>query len=235
MVDVDKAVFARLNKKGKEFEILVDPELALKAKENLKNGKDADMNSVLAVEDIFFDSKKGIRAGKKDLMPAFDTDNILEVAKIIIKEGKIYTTQDQRHKQSQEKWDKIVALISMNAVDPRTNNPIPSASINDALHKAVFRIDDNKRADDQLPDAIKAVKKLIPLNFAQRTIQINNIPPNQVTICINTCKSLGMIKKQNWNDDKSLTMTVDVPAGLREQLMDKLNAILHGADIKLID
>ena len=77
------------------------------------------------------------------------------------------------------------------------DRPIPAAMINDALHKAVFRIDDNKKADDQLDEAIKAVKKLIPLNFAQRTIQINNIPPNQVTVCLNTCKSLGTIKKQN--------------------------------------
>ncbi|MEK6886732.1 MAG: ribosome assembly factor SBDS [Nanoarchaeota archaeon] len=236
MVDVDKAVFARLQKKGTQFEILVDPELALKAKEDLKKGKDVELSEILAADGIFFDTKKGTRAGKKDLIIAFDTDDIDVIAKIILREGKIYTTQDQRQKQSSEKWDRIVALISMNAIDVKTKLPIPKKTIEDALHKAVFRIDEHKKVEDQIQDAIKKIKEHIPLSFNQKTIQINNIAPNMVTPCLNLSKNLGSITKENWNHDKSLTLVVAIPAGLKEEFIDKLNAITHGnADIKLID
>src|SRR3989344_7271916 len=234
MVDVDKAVFARLQKKGKEFEILVDPELAVKAKEDLKKGKDVEMNDILAAEGIFFDTKKGTRAGKKDLILAFDTDDAEVIAKMIVRDGKIYTSQDQRHKQTQEKWDRIVALIAMNAIDAKTKIPIPKKTVEDALRKAVFRIDDNKTVENQMQDAIKKIKELIPLSFNQKTLQINNIAPNLVTPCLNLSKNLGSITKENWNQDKSLTLTVSVPVGLKEEFIDRLNAITHGnADIKI--
>ncbi len=236
MVDVDKSVFARLQKKGKEFEILVDPELALKAKDDMKKGKDVDLNGVLASEGIYLDTKKGIRAGKKDLVTAFDTEDTEVIAKAIIMEGKIYTSQNQRQKQTQEKWNRIVSLIAMNAIDAKTKLPIPRKTIEDALHKSVFRIDDGKRLEDQMPDAVKKLKELIPLSFNQKTIQINSIAPNLVTPCLNLSRNLGSITKESWNQDKSLTLTVTVPAGLKEEFIDKLNAITHGnADIKIIN
>ncbi len=235
MVTVDKAVHARLHKNGKEFEILVDPEAALKAKDALKSGKDVDIASILAIEDVFFDSKKGIRAGKKDLMPAFNTDDVLEAAKIIIKEGKIATTSEQRHKEIQEKLDRITALISTNAVDAKTKLPIPRKTIEDALKQAVFKVDERK-VEDQLQDAIKAVKKIIPLSFEERKLQINKLAANVAGRCLETCKNLGTVTKQEWGNDGSMSISVTVPAGLREELMDKINAFTHGnADIKLID
>lgn len=234
MVDIDKAVFARLNKKGKEFEILVDPDLAQKAKEDLKQGKDVDVSRILAIEDIFFDSKKGIRAGKKDFMPAFDTADILEIAKIILKEGKIYTTGGQRDKERKDKWDRIVALISMNAIDAKTKMPIPSKSIEDALHKAMFRLDERK-VDDQFPDAVKAVKKIIPMTFEEKKIQLKNLAPNVAGRCLDVCKKLGTITRQEWGNDQSLTLTLSIPAGLNEEFTDKINAITHGnVDMKYI-
>ena len=227
MVTVDDAVFARLNKKGKEFEILVDPELALKARDDLRNGKEVDMRSVCAVVDVFTDSKKGIRASGKDLQAAFQTEDRVEAAKIIIREGKIYTKSDQRDKQRQEKNERLVALISINAVDAKTKLPIPRKTIEDAMKRVVYRIDERK-VEDQLPDAIKALKTVLPLTFNQKTMEIKNIPPNIAGGCLNVCKSLGTITKQTWNEDKSLTVVVAVPAGLKEEFMDKINALTHG-------
>jgi ribosome maturation protein SDO1 len=235
MVTVDKATIVRLQRKGKEFEILVDPALAQKAKDDLKSGKDMDVSNILAVEDVFFDSKKGIRAGKKDFLPVFETADVLEVVKTILKEGRIYTTSDQREKQTKEKWDRIVALISMNAIDAKTKAPIPRKTIEDALHKAVFRINDAKKVEDQLQDAIKAAKKILPLSFEQKTIQLNNIPAHVAGKCLDICKKLGSVNKETWNADKSLTVVVAVPAGLNEEFVDKVNALTHGAtDMKYI-
>ena len=236
MVNIDKATLARISKKGRQFEILVDPDLAVKARDTLRSGKDIDLSDILAVEAVFFDSRKGTRAGKKDLVPAFDTADVIEIAKIILKEGKIVETHEHMQKEMHEKFDRIVSLISINAVDPKSKVPIPRKTIEEALRKAVFRINENKKVEDQLPDAIKAVNKILPVSFSNRTIEVINIPPNQVTPCLNHCKSLGSIEKQTWNQDKSLTLVVKVPAGLREELMDKINALTHGnAEIKILD
>lgn len=233
MVTVDKAVFARLNKNGKEFEILVDPELAQKAKTDLKQGKSVNVANILAIEDVFFDSKKGIRAGKKDLMPAFGTDDVEEAAKIIIKDGKISTTADQREKEVKDKYDRITALISMNAVDARTKIPIPRKTIEDGLK--TFRVDERK-VEDQLPDAIKVLKKIMPLTFEERKLAMNNIPANIAGRCFELCKKLAAITKQNWNQDRSLSIEVSVPAGLREEFMNKINEITHGnVEMKILD
>lgn len=234
MVAIDKAVVAKINKNGKEFEILVDPDKAQKAKEQLKKG-DIDISDILAIEDVFVDYKKGERAGKKDLLPVFDTADIMEVAKIILRDGKLHTTSQQRTKEQQDKWDKIVATIAMNAIDSKTRLPIPQKTINDALHKAAFRIDERKM-EDQMPDAIKKLKAAIPFTFNERIIELKNIEPHFARPCLDLCKRMGSIKTQSWNADKSLSMVVVIPAGLREELIDKLNDLTRGKiDLKLID
>jgi len=235
MVTVDKAVFARLNKKGKEFEILVDPDTAQKAKEDLKKGNSVDVRSILAVDDIFTDSKKGIRASGKDLQAAFNTDDRIEAAKIIIREGKIYTTGAQRDKERQDKWERLVALISINAVDARTKIPIPRKTIEDSLKHVVYRVDERK-VEDQLPDAIKALRTVLPLSFEKKTIQLENIAPNIAGGCMNICKSLGAVTKQNWNQDRSLTVVVEIPVGLKDEFIDKINALTRGqTEMKILD
>lgn len=235
MIPIDKAVVAKVTKNNKHFEILLDPDSASKAKEDLKKGKQVDFMSILAIQDVFEDSKKGLRASKKDLQAAFETSDILEVAGIILKEGVLHTTEDQRDKEKQEKLDRIVALITMNAVDAQTKKPIPKYNVEEALKKAMFHVD-NRKVEDQLQDAIKSAKKIIPLTFQERTIQITNVAPNLAGKCIEVCKKIAHIEKETWNADRSLTAVIKVPAGLREELMDKLNEAARGKiDLKLLD
>ena len=59
MVDVNKAIIARLKKEGEIFEILVDCDKAL----DFKSGKKIALDDVLATFDIFKDVKKGLKEG----------------------------------------------------------------------------------------------------------------------------------------------------------------------------
>ena len=59
MVDVDKAVIAKIKKKGETFEVLVDCDKAL----DFKEGK-ATLDEALATEEVFKDSKKGLHASE---------------------------------------------------------------------------------------------------------------------------------------------------------------------------
>ena len=75
-------VEARIKAKGKQYEISVDLEAALK----LKAGK-GDVMSALQSNQIYYDIKKGNIASSKDLMEAFGTADVYEIAKKIILSG----------------------------------------------------------------------------------------------------------------------------------------------------
>jgi ribosome maturation protein SDO1 len=54
MVKLEEAVIARLESHGERFEILVDPDLAMK----LKKGEEVDFEELLAADTVFKDSAK---------------------------------------------------------------------------------------------------------------------------------------------------------------------------------
>ncbi len=62
MVNVDEAIIAKYEYCGEHFEILVDPDLA--ADYRNPDGPDVAIEDLLAVEEIFKDSKKGDKASK---------------------------------------------------------------------------------------------------------------------------------------------------------------------------
>ena len=81
---------ARIKKTGKNFEIIVDLDDALKFKKGLSEFIQAE------TEFIFKDIKKGEKASEKELKDAFGTTDVNEIVKKIVKEGEIQTTQEYR-------------------------------------------------------------------------------------------------------------------------------------------
>ena len=57
MISLDKAVIAKMTKDGLKFEILVDPVKSM----DFKCGKEIPVEDIIASEEIFEDSKKGLR------------------------------------------------------------------------------------------------------------------------------------------------------------------------------
>ncbi len=81
-------VTARIKVKGKHYEIHVDLDEALK----IKAGK-GDIVSTIDSPHIYGDMKKGSVAAQKDLMDAFGTVDVYEIAKHIIMKGEVQKTQ----------------------------------------------------------------------------------------------------------------------------------------------
>jgi len=73
-------VIARIKIKGKNYETLVDVDKALQ----LKQGKPVSISNVLPINQIFYDSKKGLRASESDLKLAFGTSDVNAIAEKII-------------------------------------------------------------------------------------------------------------------------------------------------------
>lgn len=80
MVSIEKAVVARLKTQGENFEILVDPKLAL----DYKNGKEVDLMDMLAIDQVFKDSGSGERASEHLMTEVFGTTDIKDIVDRII-------------------------------------------------------------------------------------------------------------------------------------------------------
>ena len=109
---------ARIKQAGKNFEIVVDLDDALKFRKGLSNSV-----NFLDVETVFTDSKKGLKASEKDVMSAFGTTDISAVASKIVKSGEVLLTQEHRDDERDKRIKQVIDFIRVNAIDPKTGNP----------------------------------------------------------------------------------------------------------------
>jgi ribosome maturation protein SDO1 len=159
---------AKLKKAGETYEIVVDPDKAILHKEGAK----VDIEDVLKAQKIFNDASQGEHASEERLREVFGTDDALQVAEIILKEGEIQLTAEHRAKVREEKRKRIVQMIAKNTCDPKTKLPHPVLRIENAMEEAKIRINEFKRPEDQLNDIIKDLRPLLPLSMETRVYPI---------------------------------------------------------------
>ncbi len=223
MTTIDKAITARLSIQGLNFEILVDCEKAI----DLKNGKQIPLDEVVFTFDIFKDVKKGEHASEHDLKRIFNTDNKEEIIKKIIKDGEVQLTKEYRDKLREEKKLKIINLIHRNSINPTNNLPHPAARIQAAMEEAKVRIDEFKKAEDQVKEIVDKIRHVLPIKFEVRELQVR-IPAKFAGKSYATLKQYGTLIKDEWQNDGSLLAVLEIPAGLQTELFDKLNSLTHG-------
>lgn len=221
MVTVDKAVIARLEKDGKVFEILVDPEMAYAFRE----GKSVSIANMLAVDDVYKDSKKGLPASKQDIEKVFGTDEIVEIATKILKNGEIQLTTELRRKKLAEKERQIAEFISKNTLDPQTKKPHPQQRILNAMEQAKVHVDAFKSVDEQIEGIIESLRRVLPISFEKIKMEIK-IPAQFAGRCFGILKGFGA--EPQWMKDGSLYAIISIPAGLRDEVFAKLNNVAHG-------
>ena len=221
MVNVDRAVLAKMKKEGKEFEILVDCEKALE----LKEGKSVGIDDIVAVNDIFKDVKKGEKASEHDLQRLFGTTDFSKIAKEIILKGEVQLTKEHLSKKREELRKKIINIIHRNAIDPKTGIPHPPQRIESAMEEAKVHINEHKTAEDQVEEIIHKLKPIIPIRFETRKIEVI-IPASYSGHCYNVLKSYNATEE--WMNDGRLKAKVELAAGVVDEFFGKLNSICHG-------
>jgi ribosome maturation protein SDO1 len=224
--EAGKVTVARLKRFGKTFEISVDPDKALEYK--AKAGKTVDLREVLLAEGIFSDLKKGLRASQQDLQTAFKTTDIETIAETIVQHGEIQLAAEHRAEEREQKRRKLVYLIQKQAVDGRTGLPLPAARIEAALEQGRIHLDDYKTVEEQFDGIISKLRPILPLKIEQKKLFLT-IPAQYAGKSYQIVKSNSSILKENWNTDGSWTATVEIPAGLKVEFMEKLNALTHGS------
>ena len=214
---------ARIERRGETYEILVDPDRALK----YRMGEKVPISKIVVYEEVYKDAKKGIRAGEEALKKAFGTTDMMKIAETILKEGVVHVTAEQRRKLVEEKKKQIVDFIAKNAIDPRTNLPHPPQRIELALEEAGVQIDPFKDAKEQALKIIDKLRTVLPLKTGVLNFKIR-LPADIAARAYGVVKSMGKITSEQWGKDGSWTSVVEVPTGLHVDLIEKLNKISSG-------
>jgi ribosome maturation protein SDO1 len=230
MISVEKAVIAKLNKTGLRFEILVDPVKAM----DIKTGKEVPLEELLASEDIFEDSSKGLRASGANINKIFGTNDIAKIANIIVKDGDVQITTDQRRAMLEEKTKAIASIISKRGVNPQTGMPHPTDRVLRAMEQSKVRIDLERRTEDQIDGVVEKLQPIIPIKFEKMQIAIK-VPPSFAGKVSNIIRSLGTMIRDEWAGDGSYISVIEIPSGMQPEVYARLNDLTHGqVEVKVV-
>lgn len=227
MVTLDEAVVAKLDKHGTELQILVDPEVALKFREEKGNMK-LDLDDLLAAQGVFVgQARDGEKASDEEMMKAFGTKDLAEAVKLILLKGDLQLTTDQRRAMVERKRKLIIQHIARNAINPQTKAPHPPSRIETAMDEARIHLDPFKSVDAQVQDVLKAIRPLIPIRI--ETIQIAvKFPPQHAGKALAALHGWGELKQQAWQSDGSFIAVVEIPGGMQTEFFNELNKRTHG-------
>ena len=95
------------------------------------------------------------------------------------------------------------------------------------MEEVKININEFKSPEEQVEDVLEKLKPIIPIKFEIKKIELK-IPAEFSGNSHNTIKQFGKILRENWENDGSLSLTVEIPGGLVEEFFDKLNSLTHG-------
>ena len=215
---------ARFSFEGEKFEILVKPDPAL----DYKMGKKKDLSAVLVSDEIYTDSGKGTKPSTDKLLKAFKTEDLAEIAQIIMQKGDLNLTTDQRRKMIDDKRKQIIEFIVKTYVDPRTHLPPPPVRIENALKDGRVSIDPQKNVEEQVKEIVEKLRSIIALKSENLNLEII-IPAQYASQSYAVLKSVGSLKKEEWQNNGSLKAILEIPAAARPNVIDRLGSITKGS------
>ena len=214
----------RLKKGGETFEVVLkDPDLAL----DFRKGIEADITDMLKAENIFKDAKKGELASEELVKKWFKTDNPLEAAEIIIREGEFHLTAEQKRVMSEAKRKKLIEFIRMNAVDPKTRLPHPATRIELAMDQAKVHVDPFLGVQEQVKIISDKLREILPLSFERIHLKVR-VGAQYAGQAYGTVKGKYNVINEKWNNDGSIDFEIDEVAGAKPEIMNILNKVTNG-------
>ncbi len=223
-------VVVKYEVQGERFEILVKPKEALA----FRSGKSISLSDIVISDTIYKDVKKGLKASPSSLKKVFGTTDFEAIVKEILMKGELPVTTEQRKEMVETKRKQIIDFIHKNAVDPKTNLPIPPTRIEIAMQQARVQIDLNRDVESQAMQIVKEISRIIPIKIARALISIK-VPSQYSSKVKSQLHNLGEVKKSNWLEDGTLIAELEIPAGAQQEVIDKLNGLTKGeVEVKVI-
>ncbi|MBI4416503.1 MAG: ribosome assembly factor SBDS [Euryarchaeota archaeon] len=216
-------VIARIERGGERFEVLVKPD----AVQQIRDGKDVDLLANLAIDQVFRDAHKGSKASSEKMKEFFETDDPIDVARILIKKGEIQLTTEQRRQMQEQKRRQVVQYIAANAINPQTGTPHPPQRIEIAMEEAKVHVDPFKGLEEQVKEVLDALRPLLPIRFEKARIAVR-LSAEDAAKCFGDIRSFGTILKEEWQPNGSWIGVVEMPAGMQTEFLERLNAKTKG-------
>lgn len=226
MVSLDDAVLARLEKGGKRYEALVDPDLVEQWKED---STDINLDDFMAMDEIFHDARAGERPTEDALLKTFETLDVASILRIILTKGSIQLTTAQRKARVENMRQQIIHHIHSQSIDPKSKSPHPRTRIELALEESKYSVDPFKRLEDQVKDAIARLKPLIPLSFesVRLAFRIPGSAYGTVSQILRTYQ-----QKEGWLENGDWACVVEIPAGMKGDLIGQVLKRANNAEVK---
>ena len=248
-IDLGGLIIGRIEKSGRTFEMLMDPEKAWEAKkiireeidkrlkagnvksrmtgDELLNDQKIDLELIFESFTVFEDLRRGKKATDGDMEAVFETTEGMKIAAFILLDGEIHWTKAQREEERSKKLKQIINIISKNAINPQNKKPHPYQRIEKAIEEAKINIDLMRSAEEQVDDIVKSIRAIIPIRMEQVEMAIK-IPSTFTAKGYNIVAQYAQIKKGEWQSDGSWVSVISLPAGFQIELIDKLNKLTHG-------
>jgi len=200
------------------FEIICKPGAPLE----FRDGR-LDIDSTLETDEIFKDFKKGVRASDAEIETSFNTLDRRQICQIILEQGEIQYTTEERRSFVEKKKNEIINYICKYYVDPRTRLPHPRNRIENALEELKVRVDPHIEAKKQAKDIVKTLPEILPIRkmVIEATI---TIPHKFLGQIYGVFKDIVNIVSENYNDTGCAYSVTLVP-GDYDVLMADLNAL----------
>ncbi|MFC7227129.1 ribosome assembly factor SBDS [Salinirubellus salinus] len=232
MISLDEAVTARLESHGERFEVLVDPDAALAIKRGEFEG---ELEDVIAAEDVFEDASRGDRPAESALEEVFGTTDPMAIIPEVIERGEIQITADQRREMQEQKRRQLITKITRNAVNPQMDDaPHPPERIERALEEAGFKVDPMEPVENQIDDALDALRPVIPIRFDEVVMAVR-LPAEFAGSGQARIRQFGDLEREEWQNDGSWVGVVRFPAGLQNDFFDLANEVSSGeADTRVV-
>ena len=226
MVSLDNSVLARMEKGGKRYELLVDPEMV----DDFKNNPDSvNIDDFLAMDEVFHDARGGERPTEEAIDNTFGTQDILEIAKTILNKGSIQLTTNQRKAIVEKMRQKIIHHIHSQAVDPKTKSPHPVTRIELALEESRYSVDPFKKLELQIKDAVDKLKVLIPLSFETMRLAFK-VPGSAYGSAMRVLRNYHV--KDGWLEDGTWACVIEIPAGMKGEIIGQIMKVSSQTEVK---
>ena len=226
MVSLDDSVLARMEKGGKRYELLLDPEMV----DDFKNDPDSiNIDDFLAMDEVFHDARGGERPTEEAIENTFGTQDILEIAKTILNKGSIQLTTNQRKAIVEKMRQKIIHHIHSQAVDPKTKSPHPVTRIELALEESRYSVDPFKKLELQIKDAVDKLKVLIPLSFETMRLAFK-VPGSAYGGAMRVLRNYHV--KDGWLEDGTWACVIEIPAGMKGEIIGQIMKVSSQTEVK---
>ncbi len=152
----------------------------------------------------------------------------MQVATQILSKGDLsLTTEAARRKMVEDKKKQIIQYISKNFVNPKTHIPHPVMRIESALGEVRLIIDPFKPAEDQAKNVVDALRRILPLKSEILLLTVT-IPSQYSAQSYNLLKTAGTFRGDQWLADGSLRIILEINAGMKSSLIDRIGSISKG-------